>query len=406
MAEHASRRAFLKRLAALIGAPIVFGEFLPAGMLPVALAKASTGPYPTEKDRGLVTLNDRPLSVETPAHLLDDRVTPAERLFVRNNGTPPLKPDAAGWRLAIDGEAVRESRTFSLTELRDQFEPVSQQLVLECGGNGRHEFQPPATGNQWTIGAVGCPAWDGIRLRDVLQACGVRENAVYIGFHAADRHLSGDPRRDAISRGVPIARALEPESMLAFGMNGHPLPLEHGYPLRLVFGGAPGSTSGKWVQRISVRDRVHDGAKMGGQSYRVPCKPISPGEVVEDDALCIIEAMPVKSLVTRPQSGTLYKRAVPLPVRGHAWCGASAVARVDVSIDFGQRWHPAILEPPVNRHAWQQYAAEVTLPTEGYYEVWARATDGDGRAQPMVVPGWNPRGYLNNACHRVAIRAI
>jgi DMSO/TMAO reductase YedYZ molybdopterin-dependent catalytic subunit len=353
-----------------------------------------------------VVLNDRPVNAETPAHLLDDPVTPADRLFVRNNGIPPARVELDNWALTIDGEAVKNPVTYSLAELKQRFERHTLQLTLECGGNGRSEFDPPARGNQWTTGAVGCPAWTGVRLADVLRSAGLGDNALYIGYYGADTHISGNPDKVPISRGVPIAKALEDETLIAWQINGEDLPVMNGYPLRLVVGGWPASTSGKWLQRISVRDRVHDGPKMGGYSYRVPCEPVAPGTQVAEGDMCIIESMPVKSLVTFPRSGIVHKLGEPLEVRGHAWAGDFSVASVDLSIDFGQRWQGSGLDKPANRLAWQRFGSKLSFPERGYYEVWARATDSQGRAQPMVVPGWNPRGYLNNACHRIAVKVV
>ena len=122
--------------------------------------------------------------------------------------------------------------------------------------------------------------------------------------------------------------------------------------------------------------------------------------------MCIIESMPIKSLVTYPKSGALIKAGSTLQIRGHAWAGELAVARVDYSVDFGAIWQSTQLQRPANRLAWQHWKAQVKLPTKGYYEVWARATDSQGNAQPMVVPGWNPKGYLNNACHRIAVKVV
>jgi len=408
VARSVKRRALLRdlgRLGALLGAPIAFGHLMPTGLVPVALADTDETPLPG-KDPRLTLLNDRPVNAETPAHLLDDPVTPAARMFVRNNGLPPVDVDPERWTLTVEGESVRQTKTFTLAGLRRRFETVRLQLVIECGGNGRAEFHPPAAGNQWTLGAVACPRFDGVRLRDVLEDCGVRDDAVYVAYRGADTHLSGDPTRAPISRGVPLAKALEPESLVAFGMNGAPLHPLHGHPLRLAIGGWPGSVSGKWLTHLLVRDRVHDGPKMGGQSYRVPCTPVEPGETVPDEAMCIIESMPVKSLVTRPQTGLRLPRDRPLEVRGHAWAGDRAVDRVDLSIDFGATWQAARLAAPANRLAWQRFSADITLPQRGYYEVWARATDSAGVAQPMVLPGWNPKGYLNNATHRVAVYAV
>ena len=121
--------------------------------------------------------------------------------------------------------------------------------------------------------------------------------------------------------------------------------------------------------------------------------------------MCIIESMPVKSLVTYPASGVSTQAGKPFRVQGKAWAGDRSVKAVAVSIDFGQTWQATRLEPPPNRLAWQSWQASVTLPLPGYYEVWARATDEAGVSQPMLVPGWNPKGYLNNACHRIAVQA-
>ncbi len=406
-----SRRGFLQRsgasaIAAAVGAPIVFGDRLPAGVRPVVL-EGGQDPRPLDGKRGLRVLNDRPINAETPAHLLDDDVTPAQRLFVRNNGTPPAAADVdpATWTLEVGGESVVEAATFTLAALKQRFASYTYQLTIECAGNGRAEFSPPATGNQWTTGAVGCPRWTGVRLRDVLEACGVRDDAVYLGYYGADTHLSGDPNKDPISRGVPMKKALEDETLLAYAMNGADLPLLNGHPLRLVCGGWPASTSGKWLKRIVVRDRVHDGVKMTGKAYRVPKRPVAPGSKVPDDDMRIIEAMPVKSLVTFPKSGATLATGASHEVRGHAWVGDGRVTGVQVSIDFGSTWQPAELDDPPNRLAWQRWRAAIRLPQDGYYEVWARATDDQGRSQPMVVPGWNPKGYLNNASHRVAVLA-
>ena len=404
-----TRRGFLRgsglaAMTAAVGAAIPFAEFMPGGLIPAALAQ-SDEPFELPGKDGLTLLNDRPINAETPAHLLDDAVTPASRLFVRNNGIPP---DTAGivaddWTIEFAGEACVRPQALTLGDLKQRFRQHTLQLQLECGGNGRSEYSPPARGNQWTTGAVGCPEWTGVRLRDVLEHVGMSDAAVYVAYEAADRHLSGDPDKQPISRGVPVAKALEPESLLAFAMNGKALPGLHGFPVRLVCAGWPASVSGKWLRRILVRDRVHDGEKMGGQSYRVPCAPVAPGTDVADEDMCIIHSMPVKSLITNPKSGIVHGGG-PLGVRGHAWAGDLAVARVFTSIDFGATWQRAELAKPVNRLAWQHFAAEVAFPQPGYYEIWARAVDANGRSQPMVLPGWNPRGYLNNACHRIAVR--
>ena len=404
-----SRRGFLTGLAtmsAVLGGEVVFGKQMPAGLIPASLAFTDEPFKIPGKNSGLTVLNDRPINAETPAHLLDDKITPGEMLFVRNNGHPPHQIDAQSWTLTVGGESAQQSKTYTINQLKERFQSHSLQITLECGGNGRAEFDPPARGNQWTTGAVGCPRWTGVRLADVLEDCGIKEDAVYLAFVGADTHLSGDPEKLPISRGVPVQKALEPESLIAWGLNGEDLPLMNGYPLRLVIGGYPGSVSGKWLKQLLIRDRVHDGPKMTGKSYRVPSNPVEPGAKVPDKQFVIIENMPVKSLVTYPKSGILHPQDQKLEVRGHAWAGHDEVSALDVSIDFGQTWQQAELTKPVNRYAWQHFKTKVSFPKKGYYEIWARATNSKNRMQPMVIPGWNPKGYLNNACHRIGVRAV
>lgn len=408
-----SRRGFLKKsalaaMSAAVGGKIVFAANFPSGLIPAALAHTSTAFRLEGKHPDLIVLNDRPINAETPPHLLDPKITPSDVLFVRNNGIPPAKNsiDLNTWTLRVAGEAARQPKEFSLKELKTTFQNYTYQLTLECGGNGRKEFNPPAKGNQWSLGAVGCPTWTGVRLKDVLNAVGLKQDAVYIGYYGKDTHLSGDKKKTVISRGVPIRKAMEEESLIAWAMNGQPLPLLNGYPLRLVFGGYPASCSGKWLDKIVIRNKIHDGPKMGGQSYRVPCQPVAPGAKVADEEMCIIETMPVKSLITYPKSGATIQLNQQLPIRGHAWSGGSRVQSVAYSIDFGATWQKTNLEAPANRLAWQHFSAKINFPMRGYYEVWARATDQEGVSQPMLLPGWNPKGYLNNACHRIAVKVV
>jgi len=408
--HHASRRSLLKSagvfsFAAALGAPIPFARFLPAGLVPVALAQSADEARRLKP--GLTLLNDRPINMETPPHLLDDDVTPAARLFVRNNGLPPNVGNVADadWRLQVDGE-VETPLDLSVADLKSRFEAVTLQLQLECGGNGRKFFRPGASGNQWTFGAVGCPEWTGVRLRDVLNAAGVKDTAVYTAHHGADAHLSGDPEKAPISRGVPIAKAMDEHNLIAWAINAERLPALNGYPLRLVVPGWPGSCSQKWLAKITLRDQVHDGAKMTGSSYRVPAYPVAPGTAVPDEDMVIIQSMPVKSLITFPKTGARVKPGEAFEVRGSAWAGDNDVVGVDLSTDFGATWRPAELKALANRYAWRRWRANITLPAAGYFEIWARAIDDSGRAQPPVTPGWNPKGYLNNMQHRVAVFAV
>ncbi|AWV99980.1 sulfite oxidase [Arcticibacterium luteifluviistationis] len=404
-----NRRGFLKKsvvgsLTYLVGANIVHAASLPKGVLPLGVSESQLEDILPGKHKDLIFLNNRPWNVETPPHLLDDKVTPADKMFVRNNGIPPETIDLKNWKLTIDGESAINSKSYSIDDLKNNFKHYSYQLTLECGGNGRAGYYPPASGNQWTEGAVSCGKWTGVRLKDVLKDVGVKEDAVYIGYYGKDTHISGAPDKKPISRGVPISKAMEDEALIAWAMNDEDIPAMNGYPLRLVIGGWPASTSGKWLERISIRNIVHDGPKMTGTSYRVPKNSVAPGEKVAEEDFKIIETMPVKSLITYPKTGAVLGLNKTLKLRGHAWAGDLEVSKVQVSTDFGATWKVCQLEKPVNRLAWQHWSAEVDFPKEGYYEVWAKATDSEGKSQPMVIPGWNPKGYLNNSCHRIAVK--
>ena len=398
---HADRRGFLKNaglaaMGALVGAAIPFHRNIPAHFIPVALAAEGIIPG---KD-GLTVLNDRPMCAETPPHLLDDAITPTERHFVRNNGLMPEYLDASRWTLEIDG-LVDHPLTLGLEDLGSRFEVVTRALALECAGNGRAFFDPKAKGEQWTYGAVACSEWTGVRLSDVLNAAGLQSGAVYTGHYGADTHLSGASAGLPISRGVPIDKAMDGHSLIAFAQNGRPIHPMNGGPLRLIIPGWPGSCSQKWLTRIEIRDQVHDGPKMTGTSYRLPNRSVEPGEAVDVKDFRIIERMPVKSLITHPSTGHRTTEG-SVEVRGHAWTGEGRVDAVDLSSDFGATWMPVALDDPVNAYAWQNWRAEVSIPQAGYYEVWARATDSRGVSQPHAI-AWNPGGYLNNAMHRVAV---
>jgi DMSO/TMAO reductase YedYZ molybdopterin-dependent catalytic subunit len=408
--------AALAAMAGFVGGAIPFAATMPGGVIPSALAQgrpaagappAPKGPpylsFPGKSDK-LVVLGERPLVAETPEHLLDDDTTPTDRFFVRNNGQlPEPAEDADRWTVSIDGE-VNNKLELTLGELKSKFKPVTRRMVLECGGNGRSFFAPQARGNQWTNGGAGCAEWTGVRVADVLKAAGVKPSAVFSGHYGADPHLSGEPNRQAISRGVPIRKLMDENNLIVWAMNGKPLENIHGFPVRLVIAGWPGSVSSKWLNRIFIRDKVHDGAGMGGTSYRVAVKPMVPGDKVDETNFKDLESMPVRSIITNPADGTkLAAGARELKLRGASWAGDHAVRQVDVSTDFGAIWHKAQLGKPRNKYDWQRWTAAVRLPSDGYYEVWTRATDQRGVSTPHVAGFWNPQGYGANPMHRIRV---
>ena len=400
------RGAGLAAMGAALGMAMPFGRHLPVGMLPVALAQGK-GPQFLDfpgKDKGLVVLGDKPLVAETPEHLLDDDTTTVGRFFVRNNGgLPDAATDAEGWKISVEGE-VNQKLELTLGQLKQRFQAQTHRMMMECGGNGRAFFAPTARGNQWTNGGAGCAEWTGVKLSDVLRAAGLKDAAKFTGSWGSDPHLSGDPEKRAISRGNILAKSMDPHTMIVWGMNGQPLSHLHGGPVRLIVPGWPGSLSTKWLSNIVVRSTPHDGAGMGGTSYRVPVTPIVPGSTDDGKSFRDMEAMPIRSIVTAPANGTrLAAGTRSLALRGAAWGSAVGVARVDVSLDFGQTWQLAAMAAPRNPFDWVRWTHAMAVPSDGYFEVWSRATDRNGVTQPIVAANWNPQGYGANPINRLAV---
>ncbi len=404
------RGAALATMGATVGAAIPFGARAPEGLLPALFARpaAAQGSAPQvlrmDGKGELILLQERPLVAETPEHLLDEPVTSAANFFIRNNGgIPDPVADARGWKITVDGE-VNTRLELTLAELEARFQTVTLQLQMECGGNGRGFFQPQTRGNQWGNGAISNAAWTGVRLRDVLQAAGLKDTARFTGHFGADPHLSGDTSRAAISRGMRIAKAMDGDTLIALRMNGQPIPHVHGAPVRLLVPGWPGSLSQKWFNRITLRATPHDGQGMGGTSYRMPVRPIVPGSNDNGASFADMESMPVRSILSSHAHGTrLAAGTRALELRGAAWAGDLSVQAVHVSVDFGATWTAMQVAAAANRHAWQRWTGRVSLPADGYYEIWYRATDSEGRMQPHAPANWNPQGYGANAISRAAV---
>ena len=416
-----SRRGFLggaglAAMGAAVGGAIPFSHNTPAGLIPGALAQGAPAATPAAAPKGpqylqfpgksdkLVVLGEKPLVAETPESMLDDDTTPTDKFFVRNNGLlPDQAKDADSWKITVDGE-VNKKLDLTLGELKSKFKAVTRRMVLECGGNGRSFFTPQARGNQWTNGGVGCAEWTGVKVADVIKAAGLKPSAIFSGHYGADPHLSGDATKPSLSRGVPIKKLMDENNLIVWAMNGQPLSNIHGFPVRLVVAGWPGSLSAKWLNRIWIRDKEHDGPGMGATSYRVAIKPMVPGDKPDEKNFKDMESMPVRSIITNPANGAkLAAGTREVKLRGAAWAGDHTVKQVDISTDFGASWTRAKLGSPKNKYDWQRWTAAVKLPSDGYYEVWTRGTDSRGVMQPHIAGAWNPQGYGGNPMHRVAI---
>jgi len=346
------------------------------------------------KDR-LIVRSARPQDLETPSHLLTSWITPNELFYVRSHFYTPAIREAE-WTLRIDGE-VDAPLMLTLDAMR-QLASKTIAVTMECAGNGRSFHDPPVAGVQWEKGAVGTARWTGVPLVEVLTRAGIKPSAKYVWFDGADTGVGTAP--DFI-RSLPIEKAVHPDTLLAYEMNGERLPTPHGFPLRAIVPGWEGAYSVKWLTHIAVSDRNHDGAFVQA-AYRLPRWPVSPGTLVSAADTVPVTELSVKSIVTEPAADSVVRSGGPVTIGGFAWSGDAQIRRVDLSTDNGRTWSSARLGRDQARYAWRRFEF-VWRPMEpGSHVVLSRATDARGRIQPVKAE-WNPGGYLWNAIDQVRV---
>lgn len=334
--------------------------------------------------RELVIRNPRPLDAEAPLEALAQWQTPNDLFFVRSHFGPPQTLPLR-WTLTVDGEVARPL-TLGLAEIR-RLPAVSIPVTLECAGNGRGLMALPATsGVQWQRGAVSNAVWTGTRLANVLERAGIRSTAAHFWMEAAD---SGGPRVPKFLRSIPREVAMR-DALLVWEMNGEPIPLLHGGPLRLLVPGWYGMASAKWLTHVHARATESDNNFMA-KGYRY-----GDGSPVQ--------RMHVKSLIAQPLEGARV-RAGSVRVAGVAWSGSGGIRQVEVSIDGGRSWQAARLTGRDAATAWRTWEADLPVPRSGRYTVRARATDRSGAVQPDVA-ATSPGGYGNNSIHAVSFDAL
>lgn len=339
----------------------------------------------------------RPLDAETPVREFVSWLTPNERFFVRSHfGLPQAENvDPSHWRLTVGGLVERPLR-LRLDDLK-QFEEVTLTAVVQCAGNGRAFYRPTAPGVQWERGAVGNAGWTGVRLKDVLAQAGLQPSAKHIQLQGADRPVS--TRTPLFVRSIPIEKARHPDTILAYQMNGRPLPLLHGAPLRLITPGWMADSCIKWLTEITVGADEAKGYYME-KAYRYPVHAVEPGGAVHAGDMKPVEAMVVKSLIAQPAEGTMLKPG-PVMIQGVAWTGEGTVVKVEVSTDEGQTWTAARFVGEASPYAWRQWQF-VWQAHPGAHTILSRATDDRGNIQPLASP-WNPGGFLWNGVDRVRV---
>ena len=350
--------------------------------------------------RDMLARSVRPEDLEMPLSGFADYLTPAEHLFVRTHVYVPTV-NASEWHLSVAGE-VAAPLTLTLEDVK-KLPPVTLVSVIECAGNGRGFYEPSVPGMQWGNGAVGNVRWRGARLGDVLRRAGLKETAKEILFDGADVPLGTMPD---FQRSIPLKKALDPNTLLAYELNGEPLPVKHGFPLRVVAPGWASDSWVKWLTSIRVLAQEHDGFWMKG-AYRHPGKPVAPGTAVPLDQMQPVTSLRVKSVIAAPVDGAQVKMGQPLTIRGVAWGGdAGPVTAVDVSTDGGRTWKPAALRADQRTaFGWRQWELPWTPPQAAYYTILARARDAAGNTQPFDQE-WNPSGYGWNVVPRAGVNVV
>ena len=336
-------------------------------------------------------MTKRPLNAETPRENLRTWITDNDVFFKRNQGQfmdVPIK--LSEWQLNIEGLVEKKLRlTYDDLERLPKVEVAN---TLECSGNSRSLLKQKAAGNPWTIGGVGNAVWGGIWLRELLQKAGLQDKAEHVSFEGLDKPLGSAGIK--FIRSIPIEKAMS-STLLAYEMNGQPLPLEHGFPVRALALGWTGANCVKWVHKITVLDQPYEGFFMDNV-YRVFQKGEDPkaGEVVKD--------IDIKSIIVEPANEASFSAGI-VPVRGSAYAGEAVIQKVEISVDDGQTWNPANLIGLQQPYAWRHWEYMWPAKQRGDFTIMARATDTDGRRQPETAR-WNMLGYGNNGIREHAVR--
>ena len=346
---------------------------------------------PTE----LAPISEDPFCRESPLTAYDSWITPTALFYIRSHFASVPKLDASSWSLTVDGE-VKQPLSLSYEEIT-KLPTKSLASTLECAGNSRSAMMPPPEGIPFGHGAVSTAEWTGVSLAAILERAGIKDTAREVVLEGADygeEEENDVPIELGYVRGLPLERALHPDTLLAHRMNGEALSTEHGWPLHAIVPGWYAMASVKWLVRIRVLDHPFDGFF---QKLRYILTE-EGGDIASSPPLTTLR---VKSLIVQPGAG----ETIPpgeYRVRGYAWSGHADVASVEVSTDWGKTWRAANLLEPHGRYAWRQWEFVWQPRTPGRMILMARATDSAGDTQPLSI-NWNYRGYANNAIFPVPV---
>ena len=412
---YASRRTFLggmssagalaalgmlpRAFAAPVGGSGALGfTEIPDGALAEQLLYALPGKVP------LIKKTFRPPNFETPIEYFRTAITPNKAFFVRWHlaGIPQVSPK--DWRLNVGGESAERQLKFSLAELRKQFKPAQVTAVCQCSGNRRGLFEPHVPGVEWGVGAMGNAVWSGVRLKEVLAKAGIRKGALEVVFDGAD-HAPLAKTPDFV-KSLPVEVATGDDVLIAFEMNGRPLPHWNGFPARLV---VPGWTGTYWVKQLTSVRIVSSPEKNFWMStaYRLPrgrfktptfgSQLYAPNEPITTQV--------VNSLVTSLRSGQRVAHGKPIGVSGVAWDGGSGIAGVEISTDYGTSWQHAALGKDLGRYSYREFSLQIPTRERGGMALMARATSNAGETQPDELIH-NPAGYHHNVIQRLYVEVV
>jgi DMSO/TMAO reductase YedYZ molybdopterin-dependent catalytic subunit len=377
---------------------------LPAGCArrPQAAPPDSAAPLRFPQKIALRALNDRAPLLETPWQYFRHDLTPNEAFYVRwHLEAIPTHVDLRTWRLRVDGHVERPLE-LSMEDLR-RMDTVSLVAVNQCSGNSRSFFQPRMPGGQWLNGAMGNARWTGVRLRDLLQRAGLRAGAVQISFDGLDEGPL--PSVPDFVKSLELDHARQPEILVAYEMNGAPLPMLNGFPARLI---VPGWYATYWVKalsHISVLDRLFTGFWMA-TAYRIPSTPganESPQALAQQTVP--ISRMNVRSFFVRPDPGARVPVGQPFALEGIAFDGGDGIRHVEFSADGGGTWSEARLGDDLGRFSFRRWHADWTPSVGGEYRLQVRAVNNAGERQPTQA-NWNRGGYMRNVVEEIQVSAI
>jgi DMSO/TMAO reductase YedYZ molybdopterin-dependent catalytic subunit len=371
---------------------------LPAGTRAEATLEALPGKKP------LIKLAYRPPNYETPIEYFRQAITPNDAFFVRYHLSDIPEVDAKTWRLAVSGDGADGAANITLDELKAL--PATEVVAVnQCSGNRRGLFQPHVAGVEWGYGAMGCARWKGARLKDVLAKAGLKKDAVEIVLEGADGPAV-DKTPD-FTKSLPVWKAVEDTTLIAYEMNGEPLPHFNGFPARVI---VPGWTGTYWMKHVTTLRAVTKpfaGFWMKA-AYRIPnglFPLVRHFDSQETAANTPITEMVVNSLITSHPDGARVKAGAKMTLAGLAWDAGYGIRTVEISSDGGKTWSAANLGEDLGRFAFRPFSFDFTPRGKGEHTVMARASNRVGQTQTAELL-LNPAGYHHNVMHRITLNAV